>query len=127
MSFIIVDYASWVALQAAIAGIAKDVKSIATTVSKLEKQMSDLSDAVAAVSADLDTLSTKLDTETTEIGKVIALLQQGNPDVPAAVTALQGIHTRVGTLSTTVDQHVSTLDAALPAPPAPTPPAAPAA
>ena len=120
MNLIIVDNATWTAMQAAIAGIAKDVKSIATTVNKLEKQMSDLSDAVAAVSADLDTLSTKLDNEGAEIGKVIALLQTPSPDVPAAVTALQGIHTRVGTLSTTVDQHVSTLDAALP-------PAAPAA
>ncbi len=83
----------------------------------MEKQMSTLSDAVTAVSSDLDALSTKLDIETTEIGKVLALLQTTNPDVPAAVTALQGIHTRVGGLSATVDQHVSTLDAALPAAP----------
>ncbi len=75
--------------------------------------MSDLSDAVAAVSADLDTLGTKLDTETAEIAKVIELLKSSNVD-PAIITALQGIHTRVGTLSGTVDQHVTTLDAALP-------------
>ncbi len=115
MNFILVDYATWAAMQDAITRIDANVKSIAITVNRLEKQMSDLSDAVTAVSADLDTLSTKLDSETTEIGKVIALLQQGNPDIPAAVTALQGIHTRVGGLSTTVDQHVSTLDAVLPA------------
>ncbi len=114
MSFIIVDSVTWNSLLAAIGRIDRNVTQIATTVKQLEKQMSDLSDAVTAVSADLDALSTKLDTETTEIAKVIALLQTANPDVPAAVTALQDIHTRVGTLSSTVDQHVTTLDSALP-------------
>ncbi len=114
MNFIFVDYDTWKAMQDAITRIDKAVAKIATTVNLLEKQMSDLSDAVGAVSADLETLSTKLDGETTEIAKVIALLQAGNPDVPAAITALQGIHSRVGTLSTTVDQHVATLDGALP-------------
>jgi ABC-type transporter Mla subunit MlaD len=117
VSWILVDSATWNWVLAAISRIDKNVTSIATTVNQLEKQMSDLSDVVTSVSADLDTLGTKLDNETTEIGKVIALLQKGNPDVPAAVTALQAIHTRVGGLSSTVDQHVSTLDAALPASP----------
>ncbi len=114
VTFILVSASSWQSLLDAITRIDKNVTSIATTVNQLEKQMSDLSDAVTAVSADLDSLSTKLDTETTEIAKVIALLQTASPDIPAAVTALQGIHTRVGTLSGTVDQHVTTLDAALP-------------
>ena len=81
---------------------------------KQEINMSELSDKITQVSTDLDTLGTKLDSETTEIGKVLALLQTADPDVPGAITALQGIHTRVGTLSSTVDQHVTTLDAALP-------------
>jgi hypothetical protein len=94
--------------------ILSQIDAILASQAKQERSMSDLSDAVTKVSADLDGLKTKLDTETTEIGKVIALLQSGNPDVPAAVAALQDIHTRVGALSGTVDQHVTTLDAALP-------------
>ncbi len=116
MVWLIIDSATWNAMQAAITRIDKNVISIAETIKLLEKQMSELSDVLTKVSADLDTLSIKLDTETTEIAKVIALLQTPSPDVPAAVTALQGIHTRVGTLSGTVDQHVTTLDAALPTP-----------
>ncbi len=116
MAWIIIDSATWNAMQAAITRIDKNVISIAATIKLLENQMSELSDKVSVVSADLDVLSTKLDTETTEIAKVIVLLEQGNPDVPAAVTALQAIHARVGTLSGTVDQHVATLDAALPTP-----------
>lgn len=114
MSWLWIDPATWNSLLATVARIDKTTTMTATIVQQLEKQMSDLSDVVTQVSADLDTLGTKLDAETTEIAKVIALLQTASPDVPAAVTALQGIHTRVGTLSGTVDQHVTTLDAALP-------------
>ncbi len=114
MPLLIIDSTAWNAMQAAITRIDKNVTSIAATVKLLENEMSDLSDVVSAVSADLDALSTKLDTETTEIAKVIALLQTANPDVPAAVNALKSMHTRVGTLAGTVDQHVTTLDAALP-------------
>lgn len=94
--------------------ILSQIDAILASQAKQERNMSELSDKVAQVSTDLDALSTKLESEATEIGKVLALLQTASPDVPAAVTALQGIHTRVGTLSDAVDQHVTTLDAVLP-------------
>jgi len=94
--------------------ILSQIDAILASQAKQEKNMSDLSDKLTEVSTGLDGLSTKLDAETTEIGKVLALLQAGNPDIPAAIAALEAIHTRVGTLSDTVDQHVTTLDAVLP-------------
>jgi hypothetical protein len=94
--------------------ILSQIDAILASQAKQEINMSELLDKITQVSADLDTLGAKLDTETAEIAKVIALLQTATPDVPAAVTALKGIHTRVGTLSDAVDKHVTTLDAALP-------------
>jgi uncharacterized coiled-coil protein SlyX len=96
--------------------ILSQIDAILASQAKQEINMSELSDKITQVSADLDTLGAKLDTETAEIAKVIALLQTANPDVPNAITALKGIHTRVGTLSDAVDKHVTTLDAALPPP-----------
>ncbi len=94
--------------------ILSQIDAILASQAKQEINMSELSDKITQVSADLDTLGAKLDTETAEIAKVLALLQTTNPDVANAITALKGIHTRVGTLSDAVDKHVTTLDAALP-------------
>lgn len=51
---------------------------------KVDKQMSELSDAVAAVADDQKRIGA-------DVKAVLGLLQQPNPDVAAAVTALKGI------------------------------------
>lgn len=87
---------------------------------KADKIMSALTDAVTQVSTDLDKLGTSLDSDSTAIQSAIAALQQSNPDVAAAVTALQALDGRLQAYSTTIDTNTQALNAAA-TPPAPAP------
>ena len=99
-----------------IVGIDQKLDEILANQKEEKKLMSVLSDAVAKISADLDTLGTNLDSDSTAIQAAIAALQQANPDVAAAVTALQTLDGRLQGYATTIDTNTTALKAAVPTP-----------
>lgn len=74
--------------------------------------MSALSDQIDAVGAKVDALATELDVVKTDAEKVIGMLSQANPDVAAAITALQAIAGKVDTAAGTATTTASELEAA---------------
>ena len=101
-------------LDGTFAALLENQRTIIANQKEEKKLMSALTDAVAQVSTDLDTLSTNLDNDSAAIQAAIAALQQANPDVAAAVTALQALDTRVQGYSTTLSSNTDALNAAVP-------------
>ena len=101
-------------LDGTFATILANQRTIIINQNEEKKLMSALSDAVTKISTDLDTLSANLDSDSTAIQAAIAALQQANPDVAAAVTALEALDARVQGYATTIDTNTTALKAAVP-------------
>lgn len=90
MSFIFVDYATWVSMQAAITGIAADVKQIATNQANMQRMLTMVDANVAAVQADVATLKTNVAAVQAQIA---ALLAKQSAAIDAEdLAAIEAIH-----------------------------------
>lgn len=132
--FVLIASGEWEELKKSIASLGDKIDYLHRMVSrnfliveqKEDQIMSELTDAVAKVSTDLDSLGTSLDNDSTAIQGAIAALQKTNPDVGAAVTALQALDGRLQGYSTTIDTNTAALNTAVTPPSPPSPPSPPA-
>jgi hypothetical protein len=90
MSLIIVDHATWVLMQEAIARIDTTVATIAPVVSQMQRTLAMVDANVAAVQADVATLKTNVTAIQTEIA---ALLAKQSAAIDAEdLAAIEAIH-----------------------------------